>query len=215
MKKGILFKIANTVIIAGWFLFGYSADLATAAEPIRIGITDTYVGAAAAFTEPALVGWKLVVEEINASGGLLGRQVELIVRDDKAKTSEAVANARELVFQKKVHFLGGTILSSVSLAVSEFAKKNKVLFMSTQAMSPLVTGAKGHRYVTSSCLNTVGAGPAVAKVAVKQGWTKFWVIGEDYEYGHAVWESFWNAVKKINPNAKLLGEAWVKVGEVE
>ena len=87
--------------------------------------------------------------------------------------------------------------------------------MSVNAMSPLLTGAKGHRYVASSCLNTVGPGPALAKVAVKQGWTKFWVIGEDYEYGHAVWESFWNAVKKINPNAKRLGEAWVKVGEVD
>jgi len=220
MKKEILGKTINRgilvfMMIAGGALFGYSTDLATAAEPIRIGIIDTYVGAAAAFTEPGLAGWKLVVEEINASGGLLGRRVELIVRDDKAKTSEAVANARELVFQEKVHFLGGTILSSVSLAVSEFAKKNKVLFTSVMAMSPLLTGAKGHRYVASACLNTVGAGPGLARVAVKRGWNKFWAIGEDYEYGHAIWESFWNAMRKVNPNAKLLGEAWVKVGEVE
>ena len=76
-------------------------------------------------TKQALYGWEMVVDEFNAKGGLNGRKIEIITRDDKFKTDEAVAHARELILKERVDFLAGIANSAAGLAVSEFAKSKK------------------------------------------------------------------------------------------
>ena len=97
--------------------------------PIKVGVIDSYTGAAAFITKQALNGWNMAVDEFNAKGGLKGRKIEIITRDDKNKADEALAHARELLLKENVDFLGGTINSACALSVSEFARTRKKIFM--------------------------------------------------------------------------------------
>ena len=127
------------------------ATISSAGKPIKIGMIDCYSGGAAAYTKPALNAWKMVIDEFNAKGGLNGRKIELVVRDDKFKPDEALSSAHELVLKENVDFLAGTINSASGLAVSEFAKQKKKLFIIHVSRSDRITGEKGHRYVFRGC----------------------------------------------------------------
>ena len=104
-------------------------------QPIRIGEINSYT-AIPQFTLPYRKGWELAVEQIKAAGGVLGRALEVISRDDAGKPQDAVRFAGELVNEQKVDILGGTFLSHIGLAVSDFALQNKKLFVTAQVAGP-------------------------------------------------------------------------------
>lgn len=125
----------------------FSASVAGAQQdPIRIGEINSYTGPLASFTVPYRNGWQLAVEEINAKGGVLGRSLEVISRDDGAKPADAVKFAEELVRREKVDLIAGTFLSNIGLAVADFAARNKVLFVASEPLSDAVVWTKGNDY---------------------------------------------------------------------
>ena len=91
---------------------------AHAQAPIKVGMPIPLSGPPALFGDPASKGAMMYVEEINAKGGVLGRKIELIVRDSKADANEAVRQARELILKDNVDFLVGTLTSAEGPAVS-------------------------------------------------------------------------------------------------
>jgi branched-chain amino acid transport system substrate-binding protein len=123
--------------------------------------------------------------------------------------------AKELVMMEKVDILMGTINSAASLAVSEYCKTEKMPFLVTFSKSEKITGEKGHRYVFEVSENTVMIGKAAAAGLAKKPYIKYWIAGDDYEYGHACAEATWNTLKKLKPNVELMGQSWWKVGEPE
>src|ERR1700692_2090995 len=106
-----------------------AASLALAAtasaQPIKLGELNSYK-TFPAFLEPYKKGMELAVEEINRGGGLLGRQVELVVRDDNGNAGDAVRVAEELITREKADVLLGTFSSAVGLAVADLAKQRRV-----------------------------------------------------------------------------------------
>lgn len=186
---------------------------AWAADPIKVGIVDTYSGPASTYTNDVRDGFKLAIDKINAKGGVLGRQITFVTRDDKFKPDLALSAAKELVMREKVDLLMGTINSAGALGVSDFAKKEKIPFIVTYSKSDKITGSKGHRYVFSMNENTEMAGKAAAVGLAKKPYVNYWIAGDDYEYGHAIAEGVWNHLKKLKPDVKLLGQSWWKVGE--
>lgn len=186
-----------------------------AEKPIRIGMIDCFSGGAAAFTKPALAGWNMVVEEFNAKGGFKGRKIEIIVRDDKFKPDEALAHARELLLKENVDFLAGTTNSASALAVSEFAKQKKKLFIIHIARSERVTGEKGHEYVFRGGPSAEIEGMAGGAFAATQPYKKWFILGEDYEYGHSIADNFWKGLTKNKPDVEKIGEAWPKLQETD
>lgn len=207
--------VALLIAAAGLPFMSGCAKEEVALPPIKLGLINTYVGAAAAYTVPGRNMWNLILSEVNEAGGVLGRKLELVVRDNKGKVDTTLRNCTELVMDEEVDFLVGGILSSCALAASEFAKENEILYFATMAASSSITGEKGHRYV--ACAGSISSiqCPAVAEVASQKPWTKYWIVGEDYEYGHAMVDDFWNALKKFKPEVELVGESWVKIGEVD
>ncbi len=188
---------------------------ALAQKPIKVGIIDCYTGGAAAFTNPALVAWKMVVDEFNAKGGLKGRKMELVIRDDKFKADEALTHARELLLKEGVEFLAGTVSSSAALAVSEFAKTRKKILIVHISRSHRITGDKGHEYVFRACPNSEIEGLAGGAYAAKKPYKNWYIIGDDYEYSHSIAENFWKGLKKAKPEVEKVGEAWPKLGETD
>ncbi|MCP4668029.1 MAG: ABC transporter substrate-binding protein, partial [Deltaproteobacteria bacterium] len=98
-KRSLGFSLAIVLTFA--MVVAITPGAALAEKPIKIGLIDCYTGGAAAFTKPALVAWKMVVDEFNKKGGLKGRKIELITRDSKFKADEAVAHARELILKER------------------------------------------------------------------------------------------------------------------
>lgn len=183
--------------------------------PIKIGIIDTYSGPATTFTYDVRDAFKLAVDEVNAKGGVLKRKIEFTTRDDKFKVDICLSMAKELIMMEKVDILMGTINSAGTLAVSEYCKGEKIPFIVTFSKSEKITGEKGHRYVFSVTENTRMIGKAAATGLAKRPYLKYWIVGDDYEYGHALADGVWDNLKKLKPGVELIGQSWWKVGEPE
>ncbi len=197
-------------VIVGLLAFG---SLSPAADDIKIGIIDTYSGPPSSYALDVLDGFKLALNKINASGGVLGKKISFVTRDDKFKVDLGLTQAKELIMRENVNLLMGTINSAVSLAVSDLAKKEKIPFLVTYGKSSNITGAKGHKYVFSMNENTEMIGKAAAIGLSKRPFVKYWIAGDDYEYGHAIADGVWNHLKKMKPDVQLMGQSWWKVGE--
>ena len=103
------------------------APEAGAANTIKIGIVDSYSGGAAAFGLDLLDGFKMAVAEINGQGGVLGKKIEFVTRDEKFQPAVALSMAKKLVMKEHVDLLMGTISSASRFAVSQFAKTRRSL----------------------------------------------------------------------------------------
>ncbi|MBI5570430.1 MAG: ABC transporter substrate-binding protein [Desulfomonile tiedjei] len=205
-----VFTVALTGLAAAVFLFSGTLQ---AENPIKIGMIDTYTGPPSVYCNDVRDGFKLALDEINAKGGVLGRQVVFITRDDKFKVDLGLSAAKELIMREQVDILAGTTNSAVSLAVSDLAKKEKIPLVVTFGKSAAITGSKGHRYVFSMNENTAMIGRAAALTLVKRPYVKYWIAGDDYEFGHAMAQEIWSNLKKLKPEVQLLGESWWKIGE--
>jgi branched-chain amino acid transport system substrate-binding protein len=181
-------------------------------RPIKVGIVDTYSGGPTSYTNDVRDAFKLAIDEANKKG-ILGTTIEFTTRDDKFKPDLALSGAKELVMSEKVDILMGTINSASALAVSDYAKTEKIPFIDTFAKDETITGKLGHRYVFSVTENTAMAGKAIGAYLAKQPYVKYWIAGDDYAYGHAIADASWRNLTSLKPAVQLLGQSWWKVGE--
>jgi branched-chain amino acid transport system substrate-binding protein len=212
MKKNMF--IVSLTLLAGLFTISLMlAPIQAQARNIKVGIIDCYSGPAALFGNDALNGFKLALKEINQEG-VLGKKIEFYTRDTKFKVDLALNMAKQLVLREDVDVLVGTINSGAALAVSEaVAKREKVPFIVWIAKSENITGKKGHRYVFSTGENTAMAGKSGGVALSTKPYVKYWIAGDDYEYGHAIADAAWRNLQERKPDVKLLGKSWWKPGE--
>ncbi len=182
------------------------------ARNIKVGIIDCYTGPAAMYCNEALDGFKMALDEVNKDG-VLGKKIEYTTRDTKFKVDIGLSMAKELVLRENVDLLVGTISSSVAMAVSNYVKGEKVPLIVWISKSERITGEKGHRYVFSTGENTAMAGKAGGVALSKKPFVKYWVAGDDYEYGHAIANAAWRNLKALKPEVMKIGESWWKPGE--
>jgi branched-chain amino acid transport system substrate-binding protein len=185
---------------------------ASAQKPIKVGVIDTYTGPAAVFANDALNGFKLALDEINKKG-VLGSKIEFVTRDDKWEVGLGLTMAKELVMRENVDVIVGTINSSVTMAISDYMKEEKVPFIVWISKSEHITGSKGHRYVFSTGENSAMGGKAGGSALAKKPFIKYWIAGDDYEYGHAIADGIWRNLKAQKPSVEKIGETWWKTGE--
>jgi branched-chain amino acid transport system substrate-binding protein len=115
------------------------------AQPIKLGELNSYK-TFPAFLEPYKKGMELAVEEVNRSGGVLGRQLELLTRDDNGNAGDAVRVAEELLAREKVDLLMGTFSSAVGLAVADLAKQRHALFLAAEPLTDKIVWDSGNKY---------------------------------------------------------------------
>jgi branched-chain amino acid transport system substrate-binding protein len=201
------------VLLAVFVLLQAVLPLAAQQPPIKIGVLYGLGGPAAPYTKPAVIGHEMAVDEINARGGVLGRKLQLVVRDDQSKPDVGVREARDLILKENVDFLTGVIHSGVALAVSEVAKEYKKILLVSIAKTAALTEEKGHRYVFRSTSNSLIEGRAAAILMAQKPFKRYAVMGPDYEYGHRIGEDFMAHMKKLKPDVQFVAEAWPKFGE--
>jgi branched-chain amino acid transport system substrate-binding protein len=156
---------------------------------------------------------ELGLEEINSSGGLLGRRVELIIRDAQMKPDLGARLTQELILRDKADFLFGPTSPSVALAVSQVCKEQKKLLCLHSANIERLINELGHRYVFSVISNTYMEGQALAAFLAKRGFKKILIIGPDLEYGRSQAGAFKKKITEINPATTIIKELWPRIGE--
>lgn len=182
--------------------------------PIRIGEINSY-STIPQFTVPYRMGWQLAVEEVNAAGGLLGRRVEVVSRDDAGKPEDATRHATELVSNEKVALLAGTFLSNVGLAVSDFALRNRVLFVAAEPLTDALVWEKGNRYTFRLRPSTYMQCAMLVEEAIRLPAKRWAIIAPNYEYGQSAVANFKQLLKAKRPDVEFVAEQWPALGKLE
>ena len=189
---------------------------AQAAEspPIRIGEISSY-SALPVGTRGYRQGWELARDEINAKGGVLGRKLEIIARDDAGKPDVAITAAGQLVDGEQVDLLTGTILSHIGLAVADFAKQKQIFFLASQPLTDALIWEKGNRYTFRLRPSTYTQASILAKEAAKFPARRWATIAPNYEFGQAAVASFKRELKRLRPDVEFVSEQWPPLGKIE
>jgi branched-chain amino acid transport system substrate-binding protein len=178
-------------------------------EKIKIGLITSLSGSNASSGEPMKLGVELAVKHINDDGGINGKEVELLVRDDKGSPEEAVKVARDLNNQG-VHLFLGVISSSVALALSPAMEEMDSILITAAAHSDRLTGADFNKHYFRITDNAQMRNYAGAKIIAERypDITKWATLSPDYEYGHSTHDNFFKALKEFNPKTDLIHESW-------
>ena len=160
-----------------------------AAQTIKLGELNSYKQFPA-FLDPYRKGMQLAVDEVNAAGGVLGRRIEVVSRDDNGVPGDAVRVAEELIAREHVTLLMGTFASNVGLAVSDFARQRKVLFLAAEPLTDKIVWQDGNAYTYRLRASTYMQTAMLVPDAVKTGRKRWAIVYPNYEYGQAATETF-------------------------
>src|SRR3989440_12691497 len=172
---------------------------ASAQDTIKIGELNSYK-AQPAFMEPYKRGWEMAVDEINGKGGVLGKKLEVISRDDGGTPGDAVRVANELVTREGTSILAGTFLSNIGLAVTEFAGKQKAFFLAAEPLTDKITWQDGNRYtfrLRASTYMQVAMLLPDAVAAKKKRWA---IVYPNFENGQSAAAAFKEMLRKAQPD---------------
>ncbi|MFO1363236.1 MAG: ABC transporter substrate-binding protein [Burkholderiales bacterium] len=209
MRRRFLIGAAALAVAAGC-----AGPAAAQGGTIKLGEINSYK-TFPAFLEPYRKGWELAVEEVNAAGGVFGRKLEVISRDDSGNPGEAVRMAEELLARENVHFIMGTFASNVGLAVADFAKQKKVLFIAAEPLTDKIVWDSGNKYTfrlrPSTYMQTAMLVPDAAKLK-KRRWA---IVYPNYEYGQSATRAFKELLKKAQPDVEFVTEQAVPLGKID
>ena len=195
---------------AGLALMWLAGAAWAAGAPIKIGAMFISSGKVGGYGVHGCQAIQLAVEEINAAGGILGRQVVALCEDTKLKKDVVLSLAEKFVNQDKVDFLMGPTSSGLAMALSEFAKTHKKILVTTQAATDALTGAKLHPYIFSTLSNAMMHARSGAYLMASKPYKRYMVIGPNYNYGHSSWKMFKEKLQQLRPDVEFVGELFPK-----
>ncbi|WP_211440984.1 ABC transporter substrate-binding protein [Collimonas humicola] len=196
-------KACVAAALISWSLAG------VAAEPIKIGVSGPFTGGSAPMGVSMRDGVKLAVADINAHGGVLGRQLQLVERDDEAKNERGVQVAQELINKEKVVGTVGFINTGVALASQRFYQEAKIPVINNVATGSIITKqfvapAQKDNYVFRTSANdTIQSAMIVDEAVVRQKHSKVAILADSTNYGQLGREDLERALaaKGIKPVA--------------
>jgi len=190
-----------------------AAPTATA-QTIKLGEINEYKQFPA-FLEPYRKGMDLAVDEINAAGGVLGKKLEIVSRDDNGVPGDAVRAGEELLTREKVALLMGTFASNVGLAVADLAKRRQVLFIAAEPLSDKLVWDSGNKYTFRLRASTYMQTAMLVPDAVKAGKKRWAIVYPNYEYGQAATTAFKQQMQAQQGAGVEFVEQAVPLGKIE
>ena len=181
---------------------------------LKIGDISSY-NRWAAFTVPYRNGWQLALDEINAGGGVLGQKVTIVSRDDGATPTDAVRAAEELVTRDGATVLMGGYLSNVALAIADYAKQKKVVYVASIAATDSLTMDQGNRYTFHLRANVYMYANMLAEQARALGVKRWAIVAPNYEFGHSAAEAFKKVLKERVPDVVFVAEQYPPLGKID
>ena len=204
--KGLLGSLASGSFSLGTALY--------ASDAIVVGEINHYKRMAA-FAGPYKQGIELGLEEINAAGGVNGRPLEFIFRDDQGEPGEAVKIAEELMTREGAVMLTGTILSNVGLAISSFAAEKGYVYLASEPLADGLVWGSGNAYTFRLRASTYMQAAMLAEAAAKTDAVKYATIAPNYAYGKDAVAAFKSALTALRPDVEFVAEQWPGVFKID
>ena len=178
-------KLASQLVIAA--AVSSFAGMASAEEPIKIGVSGPFTGGSSSMGVSMRDGVKLAVDEINKAGGVLGRQLQMVERDDEAKNERGVQIAQELINKEKVTATVGFINTGVALASQRFYQEAKIPVMNNVATGSIVTHQfddQAENYIFRNAAHDSIQAPMIVEEAItRRGYKKVAILADSTNYG--------------------------------
>jgi branched-chain amino acid transport system substrate-binding protein len=183
-------------------------------QSLKVGELNSYK-VFPAFLEPYRMGWELALEEINAQGGIAGRKLEVVSRDDGGTPGDAVRVAEELISRERASVLMGTFASNVGLAVANLAAQRRIVFLAAEPLTDKIVWENGNRYTfrlrPSTYMQVAMLVPEAAKLKKKR-WA---IVYPNYEYGQSATESFRKLLRAAQPDVEFIAEQAPPLGKID
>jgi branched-chain amino acid transport system substrate-binding protein len=200
-------------------LLGAAASLAAPAVhaqegPIRIGEINSY-STQPAFLVPYRNAWIMAQEEVNAAGGVNGRRIETVFRDDGGRPEDAVRHAGELVNSERVHLLAGTFLSHVGLAVADYANQNRRLFVASEPLTDALVWSRGNPFTFRLRPSTYMQCAMLVEEAAKLPARRWATVAPNYEYGQSSVRWFKELLTRARPDVTFVAEQFPALGRID
>src|SRR6516225_664801 len=208
MRRRHFLGVSLAIVVAGM------ANSAIAQSEIKIGEINSY-SLLPAFTDPYRKGWQLAVEEINAAGGINGKKLIVVSKDDGGKPADAQTAANELVSSENVAMLVGTFLSNIGLAVSDFANQKKVFFLAAEPLTDAITWSKGNRYTFRLRPSNYMQAAMLAEAAAELPAKRWATIAPNYEYGQSAVGVFKKLMSEKRPDIQWVDEQWPPFNKID
>ena len=191
-----------------------TAGATAIAQPIKIGELNSYK-LFPAFLGPYKNGWQLALEEINAAGGINGRKLEVVSRDDGGNPGAAVRVAEELIARDKVSMLMGEFASHIGLAVSNLANQRKVVFVAAEPLTDKLVWQDGNRYTFRLRPSTYMQVAMLVPTAAKLNKKRWAIVYPNYEYGQSATASFKKLMAAAQPGIEIVAEQAPPLGKID
>src|SRR6516165_5794771 len=211
-RRGMIMQVAAATLAIIAALLGCTA--VHAQDAIRIGDINSYK-AMAANMGPYRKGVDLASDEINAAGGVLGKKLEIVSRDDGANPGDAVRVAEDLVLNERVALLSGTILSHVGVAVTDYAKQRKIFFLASASLTDRIIWESGNRYTFRLRPSTYTHAAVLVPYAAKLKRKRWAFVYPNYEYGQSAVASFRELLKREQPDVEFVAEFAPPLGKLD
>src|SRR4030081_151269 len=214
MRRSRYFVSAGLAIVVAGLAHSAMAQSEIKSGELKIGEINSY-SLLPAFTEPYRKGWQLAVEEINAAGGVSGKKLVVISKDDGGKPADAQTAANELVSSENVAMLTGTFLSNIGLAVSDFANQKKGVFFAAEPLTDAITRSKGNRYTFRLRPSNYMQAAMLVEEAAKLPAKRWATIAPNYEYGQSAVAVFKKLLSEKRPDIVWGDEQWPRRGKID
>lgn len=208
-RTPLLSRTASALVLAG-----LGASAAQAAGVIKIGEINSYKNQPA-FLEPYKRGMELAVDEVNRAGGVNGKKLALITRDDNANPGDTVRVAEELIAREKVDVLAGGFLSNTGMALTDFAKQRKFFYLATEPLTDKMVWSNGNAYTFRLRPSTYMQVSMLVEEALKLKKKRWALVYPNYEYGQSSVATFKAKMKAAQPDVEFVTEQATVLGKVD
>lgn len=209
-----MMMLRKTIAVATAAILTTLTTFAQAQDVIKIGDVNSYKSQPT-HLERYKKGVELALEEINAAGGVNGKKLVVISRDDNGNPGDAVRAAEELVSGEHVDALSGSFLSSTALALSDFAKQKKVFFLATMSLSDKMIWQNGNRYSFRLRSGTYTQTAMLVAEAAKLKKKRWAILYPNYEFGQSAAAAFKQMLKAAQPDVEFVAEQAPPLGKLD
>jgi len=204
-------RIARQVLLVA----GLAASVgALAQSTIKIGEINSYK-AQPAFLGPYRQGWQMALDEINAGGGVLGRKLEVVTRDDNGNPGDTVRVAEELVTREQVSLLFGGFLSNTGLALTDFARQRQIFYLAAEPLTDKIVWQDGNKYTYRLRPSTYMFVSMLVSEAAKLKKKRWAIVYPNYEYGQSAAATFKTLLKIAQPDVEFVTEQAPTLGKID
>src|SRR6195952_4361620 len=185
-----------------------------AAQTIKIGEINSYK-AQPAFLGPYKNGWNMALDEVNAAGGIDGKKLEVISRDDNGNPGDTIRVAQELVSGEQVSLLFGGFLSNTGLALADYAKQRKIFFLAAEPWTDKIVWQDGNKYTYRLRPSTYMQVAMLVPEAIRLHKKKWAVVYPNYEYGQSAVATFKRLLKAAQPDVEFVADQAAPLGKLD